>query len=108
MNKIYIQPEPPGSLKKFRVILPGGKTIRFGQMGSSDYTIHKDPTRMNRYIMRHGGGPRGIRSSRENWTRQGFRTAGFWSRWLLWSSPSLKKAAQNISQFLGIPVVLLK
>ncbi len=29
------------------------KTINFGAKGMSDYTIHKDPERKQRYIERH-------------------------------------------------------
>ena len=120
MKKIYVRPEPRGSAKKFRAVLPSGKVVRFGLRGFSDYTLHKDPQRMKRYVMRHGGIlPRGVKptttnmlrvrkSSKENWSRQGVETAGFWSRWLLWSSPSLNKAAQYTSRVAGVPVVLLK
>lgn len=75
---------------------------------------------MMRYVKRHGGIiPRGTRattqnmlsvrrSTKENWSRQGVDTAGFWSRWFLWSSPSLKKAAQYSSRAAGVPVVLVR
>jgi len=56
-----------------------GKTIHFGQDGASDYTIHKDPKRKEAYINRH--------KKRENWTKSGANTAGFWSRWILWNEP---------------------
>tara|TARA_Y100000401_G_C8281007_1_gene203434 strand:+ start:480 stop:752 length:273 start_codon:yes stop_codon:yes gene_type:complete len=56
-----------------------GKTIHFGQEGASDYTIHKDPERKKAYINRH--------KKRENWTKSGANTAGFWSRWILWNEP---------------------
>ena len=74
----------PNSKKKFRVIFEDGSYTDFGASGYSDYTIHKDPERMKRYLTRH--------RSRENWTKSGIKTAGFWSRWLLWSEPSLQKA----------------
>jgi len=112
-GKIYIHPEPRGSPKKFRAVLPSGKIVRFGQRGYSDYTLHKDPERMRRYIVRHGGVVKRDmlqvrRSSKENWSRQGVETPGFWSRWLLWSSPSLSRAAQHTSRVAGMPVVLLR
>ena len=120
MNKIFVRPEPRGSPRKFKAVFPDGKTVRFGLRGYSDYTLHKDPVRMKRYVTRHGGIlPKDVkatardmlrvrRSSKENWTRQGVRTAGFWSRWMLWSSPSLYRAAQHTSRVAGVPVVLLK
>jgi ribosomal protein S18 len=119
-GKIYVRPEPRGSTRKFQAILPSGKIIRFGLRGYSDYTLHKDPDRMKRYVTRHGGVlPRGVsatttdmlrvrRSLKENWSRRGIETPGFWSRWILWSYPSLKKAAQHTSRVTGVPVVLLK
>lgn len=113
---IRIKKEPRDSKKKFRAIFPDGKHVSFGLRGYSDYTLHKDPLRMKRYVLRHGGiVPRGSRSmldvkrsTKENWSPKGVRTAGFWSRWLLWSSPSLERAARHASRAAGTPVVLLK
>jgi hypothetical protein len=74
--------------KKFRVTLENGRMVEFGAKGYSDYTIHKDPNRMRLYLSRH--------RKRENWTKRGINTAGFWSRWLLWSQPSLNMAIKSI------------
>lgn len=60
------------------------KVVHFGRSGYSDYTIHKDPERMKRYLKRH--------KSREKWTGRGLFTAGALSRWILWSKPDLKTA----------------
>ena len=68
-------------------------TVRFGARGMSDFTIHKDPERMRRYIDRH--------EKREDWTRAGKYTPGFWSRWLLWSKPSFTDALKLTEQKLG-------
>ena len=38
--------------KKFDALVDG-KKISFGAVGYSDYTIHKDPERKERYIARH-------------------------------------------------------
>lgn len=81
----------PNSTKKYRAILPDGKTVDFGAAGYSDYTKHKDPERKQRYIIRH--------QKRENWTPSGIHTAGFWSRWILWGEPTLnasKKYTQKV------------
>jgi len=56
------------------------KTVHFGSAGMSDYTIHKDPERKQRYIKRH--------QARENWND--YKTAGALSRWILWNKPTLK------------------
>jgi hypothetical protein len=97
-------------IHKFTATFSDGSKVHFGRKGYSDYTKHKDRQRMLRYLGRHGGssspGARGTRSSRENWTRSGAKTAGFWSRWLLWSSPSLSGAAAKTSKVLGKKIVL--
>jgi hypothetical protein len=85
-------------IHKFMAIFPDGKVVRFGRKGFSDYTLHKDPERMKRYLTRH--------RSRENWTRSGAKTAGFWSRWFLWSSPSLTGARRKTEKVLGKKIVL--
>ena len=64
--------------KKYMVKYDGA-TIHFGQLGASDYTINKNPKRKQAYISRH--------QKRENWTKSGIKTAGFWSRWILWNQP---------------------
>ena len=89
----------PKPQKKFRVTFENtGKHVDFGQKGYSDYTIHKDPKRMKRYLDRH-------RHMGENWSvATGKYTAGFWSRWLLWSKPSLQAAIALVSKRLRIPI----
>jgi hypothetical protein len=42
-------------MKKFRVTLGDGRKVDFGGRGYTDYTKHKDPLRMRRYVQRHGG-----------------------------------------------------
>lgn len=69
------------------------KTVRFGQFGASDYTQHKDPGRMKRYVDRH--------EKREDWTRAGKYTPGFWSKHLLWSKPSFTDALKLAEQKVG-------
>ena len=83
---------------KFTAVFPDGAKVNFGRQGYSDYTKHKDKERMERYLTRH--------RSRENWTRSGAHTAGFWSRWLLWSSPSLLGAKRKTEKVLGKKIVL--
>jgi hypothetical protein len=66
------------------------KTIHFGAKGMSDYTINKDPNRKKLYIKRH--------KARENWSKSGIQTAGFWSRWLLWNKPTLDESIRDIEK----------
>lgn len=75
--------------KKFKVLV-GRKTIHFGSKGMSDYTINQDPERKRLYIKRH--------KARENWSKSGILTAGFWSRWLLWNLPTLDQSIRDIEK----------
>lgn len=72
---------------KYKVVLDidgRKKTVRFGASGMSDFTKHKDPERKKNYIARH--------KPRENWTRSGVGTAGFWARHITWGdTTSIKK-----------------
>ena len=75
--------------KKFMAIFDNGvKTIHFGANGYSDYTIHKDAKRKERYIKRH--------EKRENWNR--CDTAGTLSRFVLWQYPSFRKSVTYYKQ----------
>ena len=85
---------------KFMAVFPDGSVVRFGLKGFSDYTIHKDKERMKRYIVRH--------TKRENWSRSGAKTAGFWSRWLLWSKPSFSAALKQTQKVLGKKITYIK
>ena len=75
----------------------GKKTIHFGAKDYSDYTIHKDIGRKQKYIQRH--------RDRENWSIQGIDTAGFWSRWLLWGEPTLKESIKKIEDKFGVKII---
>lgn len=85
-------------IHKFKALFPEGRTVHFGAKGYSDFTLHKDPARMKRYLTRHGRG-------RENWGRSGQYTAGFWSRWLLWSRPSFRGALARTQAVLGRRII---
>jgi hypothetical protein len=85
-------------IHKFTAVFPDGSKVHFGRQGYSDYTKHKNKERMERYLTRH--------RKRENWTRSGAKTPGFWSRWLLWSSPSLSGASIKTEKVLGKKIVL--
>ena len=61
------------------------KTVHFGQAGASDYTIHKDPERKQRYIERH--------EKNENWNNP--MSAGSLSRWILWNKPTLQESIKD-------------
>ncbi len=90
----------PKPEKKWRATFETGQTVDFGRRGYSDYTLHKDRDRMLRYLVRH--------RRRENWTPSGRYTAGFWSRWLLWSKPSLTAAIKTTQKALGPGYIIKK
>ena len=92
----YVLKRNPTKTKKFQITFPDGENVKFGARGYSDYTIHKDPLRMKRYLKRH--------RSRENWSKGGIRTAGFWARWLLWGHPSLAGARALIEKKFNIKI----
>ena len=73
--------------KKYMAIVDDSKTIHFGQAGASDYTLHKDKERTQRYIKRH--------RANEDWSNP--LTPGFYSRWVTWEKPTLKEAVSNIN-----------
>lgn len=79
--------------KKYMVYVDG-KIIHFGARGMSDYTKHKDKSRMNRYSKRH--------SKREVWGKSGIKTAGFWSKNLLWNKPSILASKTDIQRRFDI------
>lgn len=81
--------------KKYMATI-GKKTVHFGQYGASDYTIHKDPERKKRYEKRH--------KPRENWNKSGLKTAGFWSKWLLWNKPGINPSIKHMSKKFNITI----
>ena len=113
----------PDRKKKFRAILGDGRTVDFGASGYSDYTKHKNPSRMRSYVLRHGGhvprqtieerDPKKIqtkmlnvdRSDKENWKMSGISGAGFWSRWYLWSFPTFQGVEKFMKKRFGINFV---
>lgn len=92
--RAVVTPSPRAG-KKWRATLSDGTHVDFGALGYEDFTTHRDPKRQERYLRSHGGG------GRENWTDP--HTPAFWSRWLLWSEPSLAKAARRVP---GVRVTL--
>ena len=106
MNNIYILKKSNLKDKKFMIITPQDKitgrtkTIHFGASGMSDYTIHKDPERMERYTIRH--------QKRENWLKTGIKTAGFWAKHILWNKPSLVASIRDTEKRFRIKVKYIK
>jgi hypothetical protein len=113
----------PNTTKKFRAILEDGRTVDFGASGYSDYTKHKNPSRMRSYVLRHGGQiPKRIvaerqpamihrmmlnvdKSDKEDWKLSGIGGAGFWSRWYLWSQPNFVDVNRFMLKRFGIKIL---
>lgn len=68
------------------------KKQKFGAEGMSDYTIHKDVERRNRYISRHYKD-----LDTDDPTR-----AGYLSMFILWNKPSLRKSVEDYKTRLKI------
>ena len=75
--------------KKLDEIIDGKKTVSFGQKNASDFTLHKDEERKQRYISRH--------QNNENWKANGFETAGFYAKNILWNKKTLKESVADIN-----------
>jgi hypothetical protein len=84
---IITKANPP---KKWTAHFPDGRSVSFGASGYEDYTMHHDKVRMERYLTRH--------QKRENWSDP--YSAGFWSRWLLWSKPTMNAAIRETEKHL--------
>ena len=83
--------------KKYDARIDGRKTISFGAAGMSDYTIHKDDERKQRYLDRH--------KKNENWSDP--TTAGYLSRWILWNKPTITESIKDTNnRFKNINIKL--
>jgi hypothetical protein len=64
------------------------KIVSFGAKGMSDYTIHKDDERKDRYLARH--------EKNEDWNNP--ITPGALSRWILWNKKTLKASIDDFKK----------
>ena len=89
INKVFIKKSDKSDKKYMAIFINNDNTkkkiIHFGANGMSDYTIHKDKERKERYLNRH--------RKRENWNQ--CDTAGALSRWILWNKPTLKDSIKD-------------
>ena len=68
--------------KKYEAVIDGRKTVSFGAKGYSDFTLHKDPERKQRYIQRH--------QNNEDWSKTGINTPGFYAKHVLWNKDTIQ------------------
>jgi len=72
----------PIATKKYRAIFSDETHTDFGAKGYSDYTIHNDDERKERYIKRH--------KTNEDWNNP--KSAGSLSRYILWNKKTLSQS----------------
>lgn len=84
-----------GHVKKYLVITPDNRRIRFGQSGYSDFTKHKDPQRKTNYLNRHRN---------EDWTN--LNKPGTWARYLLWNKPTLAESIKSMEKRFNIKIYI--
>ena len=94
MNKIYYPYPCKDGKHKYYIITKSGKTIKFGATGYSDFTIHKDEARKQRYINRHK------KNESKFWNDKD--TASFWALHLLWNKPTIKASYEDIKRKFNI------
>ena len=81
---------------KFEARIDDRKSIHFGSKGMSDFTIHKDDLRKQRYLQRH--------SKNEDWNNP--LTAAFYATNLLWNKPTLAESIRDTnSRFKHINII---
>ena len=71
-----------------------GKKVSFGARGFSDFTQHKDIERKQRYIDRH--------KKNENWND--LKTAGAWSKGILWNKPTIRESIASMEKKFNIDI----
>jgi hypothetical protein len=95
MSAYYILRKSTRKDKKLMVLTPEGHTVHFGSSGYEDYSIHKNPERRERYIIRH--------KRREHWNDP--ETAGFWALHVLWGvSPDIKKCIRFVEKKYNLKI----
>jgi len=73
------------------------KTIHFGDSRYSDFTTNGgDKKKRDNYILRH--------SKRENWGKNGIKTAGFWAFWLLWNEDTIDNSIKDIEKRFNVDI----
>jgi hypothetical protein len=87
--------------KKYEAVIDGRKTVPFGAKGYSDFTLHKDPERKQRYIQRH--------QNNEDWSKTGINTAGFYAKHVLWNKDTIQKSVTDLNKkYKDVKFVLKK
>lgn len=81
------------TIHKYTATLENNKVIHkvhFGAKGYQDYTTTNSDDKKRAYIARHG--------VRENWTKSGILTPGFWARWILWNKKTIAQSIADVKE----------
>ena len=85
--------------KKYDLLDENKKYIlSFGDARFEDYTMHKDPDRRERYLLRHG---------KEDHTKNNIKSAAFMSAHLLWGKPTLEASIRDVNKRFNINIKLI-
>jgi len=83
--------------KKFTAVIDNKKQVHFGQKGASDYTIHKDDERKNRYLQRH---------KKDHFNNPLYPS--FFSTNLLWNKKTLNESIKDTNKKYNVNTKLQK
>ena len=97
MDEVYIIQKSTRKDKKFMVIMGPNMVHHFGQSGYDDYTTHNDDKRKDNCIARM--------SVKQNWSKKGIHTSGFWAKHVLWAKPTIKGSIKELQQKFGIKII---
>jgi hypothetical protein len=97
MKLLHLEPSE-NRTKKWTVILEDKQKkqhkVSFGAEGYNDFTLFEDRVkaeeRKKLYLMRH--------KDKEDWTKEGILTPGFWSRWVLWNKPTVQESLNDVKK----------
>ena len=73
------------------------KRVYFGDSSSKDYTLFSPlerEERKRRYISRH--------AAREDWTKSGIESSGFWAKHILWNRPTVTASLSDTRRRFNI------
>ena len=75
-------------IHKYIAVFSDGKKTKFGAEGYSDYTLHKDKERRERYRVRH----------RKDLETNNPQAPGYLSYYILWNKPTLSASIQDYNK----------
>ena len=108
VKKIVIRDNPEGASDKKRCIAEiydekdKIKKVKFGLYNSGGtYFDGATAEKRDNYNKRHG-------KMSEKWGKEGVRSAGFYSRWVLWESRSLAGIKKAVQEHSGVSSVSVK